>query len=65
MCEGPSFEDYKFQHAKVTPKSPELIDSSVPGWLDDVIMKAVRKDPERRWESVNEILEIFDEEMKD
>ncbi len=61
--EGPAFEDFKFQHTKVAATPPRMVDPSVPGWLDELIMKAMEKQPEARWQSANEILDRLNREM--
>ena len=62
--DGPSFEDYKFQHTKVTPSPPEMVDPAIPQWMDDLILKALEKQPENRWQNVKEILDILNAEVQ-
>ncbi len=53
--EGPSFDDYKFQHTKIFPAPPRLIDSGLPDWIDAVVLGCLEKEPEKRWDTVMEI----------
>jgi serine/threonine protein kinase len=38
------------------PEPPSRIDPSVEEWLSDVIMRALAKDPDRRYQSIDELL---------
>jgi serine/threonine protein kinase len=57
--EGPSFDDYKFQHTKIFPAPPRLINPAVPDWVEPIILGCLEKDPDSRWDSVAEIREAF------
>lgn len=45
------------------PKPPSEIapDAGIPGWVDDVILKAMRKDPEDRWTSMAELARMLEQ----
>ena len=53
--EGPSFEDFKFQHSRIHPSPPTLTNSSLPPWLDRIVLGCLEKDPEKRWDTVTEL----------
>jgi len=57
--EGPTFDDYKFQHTRVFAAPPRLINSAVPDWLEPVILGCLEKEPEKRWGSIAEIQQAF------
>jgi serine/threonine protein kinase len=57
--EGPAFDDYKFQHTRVFAAPPRLINSSVPDWLEPVILGCLEKEPQKRWSTVAEIQQAF------
>ena len=59
--EGPDPEDYRFQHTKVFPAPPSLVNPSVPEWLEGIIMQCLEKNPESRW---NSSVALFDELRK-
>ncbi|MEJ2716210.1 MAG: protein kinase [Deltaproteobacteria bacterium] len=60
---GPSFEDYKFQHGRMYPEPPRLMNASVPQWLDTVILTCLEKDPGKRWNSVAELRKALRREV--
>ncbi len=62
--EGPSLEDYKYQHSKIFAAPPRLIDPTVPDWLEPIILGCLEKDPEKRWESVMEIRHALNRGIK-
>jgi serine/threonine-protein kinase len=45
-----------YQRLQETPKSPRLVDPSIPAWFDAVIMRCLEKDPATRYQTANEIL---------
>lgn len=57
--EGPSFEDYKFQHTKVFPAPPRLTNPEVPDWMDPMILSCLEKDPQKRMKSIAEFQHAF------
>jgi tetratricopeptide (TPR) repeat protein len=57
--EGPSFDDYKFQHTKIFAAPPRLIDPAVPDWLEPIILGCLEKEPDKRWGSVAEMHQDF------
>ncbi len=61
--EGPSFDDYKFGHTKMNAAPTQLANPAVPDWLDRIILKCLEKDPDKRWDTVADMLEAFDEGM--
>lgn len=62
--EGPSFEDYKFQHSKIYPAPVRLVNPETPEWLESIILKCLEKDPEKRWDSVAEMQTEFARHLK-
>jgi len=62
--EGPAFDDYKFQHTKIFPAPPRLMNPQVPDWIEPIILGCLEKDPEKRWDSVAEIQQAFLKGMK-
>jgi len=62
--EGPTVEDYKFQHNKIFAAPPRLIDPTVPDWLEPIILGCLEKDPEKRWDSVMEIRHALNRGMQ-
>ena len=60
---GPSLEDYKFQHGRVFPEPPRLVNPSVPDWLEAVILTCLEKDPGKRWNSVAELRKALRREV--
>ena len=60
--EGPSYDDYKFDHAQIVPPSPKALNTKVPQWLDDLIMACLEKNPVRRINSFEEIQQALDNE---
>jgi len=57
--EGPTFDDYKFQHTRVFAAPPRLINSAVPDWLEPVILACLEKEPQKRWSTVAEVQQAF------
>ena len=57
--EGPSFEDYKFQHTKVFPAPPRLTNPDVPDWMDPMILACLEKEPQKRLKSIAELQHAF------
>ena len=45
-----------YQRLQETPKSPRLVDPSIPAWFDAVIMRCIEKDPVTRYQTAQEIL---------
>jgi len=43
-----------------TPKAPRMVSPSVPAWLEEVILRALQKEPEQRFQSVAEIESALD-----
>ena len=62
--EGPSFDDFKFQHTRIIATPPRLANPALPGWLDKIILGCLEKDPENRWESVSELQRKFKEGLR-
>ncbi|MFH0821138.1 MAG: tetratricopeptide repeat protein [Pseudomonadota bacterium] len=52
---GPEFDDYKFEHARITAKAPSRLNADIPAWLNEVILRSLDKDPDSRWSSVAEV----------
>ena len=61
--EGPLFADFKYQHARSFPAPPRLVNQSVHDWMEPIILGCLEKDPEKRWNSVNEIQLALNREM--
>jgi len=62
--EGPKLDDYKFQHTKIFAAPPRLIDPSVPDWIEPIILGCLEKEPDKRWDTVNEIAQAFERNVK-
>jgi tetratricopeptide (TPR) repeat protein/serine/threonine protein kinase len=62
--DGPSLEDYKFQHNKIFAAPPRLIDPTVPDWLEPIILGCLEKDPEKRWDSIMDIRQALNRGME-
>jgi tetratricopeptide (TPR) repeat protein len=62
--DGPSMEDYKFQHNKIFAAPPRLIDPTVPDWLEPIILGCLEKDPGKRWDSVLDIRQALNRGME-
>jgi tetratricopeptide (TPR) repeat protein len=62
--DGPTVEDYKFQHNKIFAAPPRLIDPTVPDWLEPIILGCLEKDPEKRWDSVLDIRQALNRGME-
>jgi len=60
--DGPSFDDYKFQHLRIEPAPPRLVNPSVPDWVESLIMECLVKDPSKRMQSVFEFQQVLDRE---
>ncbi len=45
-----------YQRLQETPKSPRLLNPSIPAWFDAVIMRCLEKDPAARYQTANDIL---------
>jgi serine/threonine protein kinase len=44
-----------YQHVKQDPVPPSRVDPEVPAWADDIVLKALQKDPARRYQSADEM----------
>ncbi len=47
------------EHASAQPKRPRLVESSIPKALESLILKAMEKDPEARFTSMDAVLEAL------
>ena len=61
---GPTLSEYKLQHRTVHVTPPTLVNPLVPDWLEAIIVKCLEKDPEKRWQSVTDIQQVFLEGMR-
>ncbi|MEW6348013.1 MAG: tetratricopeptide repeat protein [Thermodesulfobacteriota bacterium] len=57
--DGPTTEDYKFQHSKATAAPMGLSGKDIPEWLDRLVLKCMEKEPENRWEHITDIQTIL------
>jgi tetratricopeptide (TPR) repeat protein len=62
--DGPLFADYKFQHTGILPAPPRLVNSSVPAWLEPIILVCLEKDPAKRWNSLAELRQTLKREIR-
>ena len=53
---GESTLKVMYQRLQETPKSPRLLNPSIPAWFDTVIMRCLEKDPAVRYQTATEIL---------
>jgi eukaryotic-like serine/threonine-protein kinase len=53
---GDSTLGVMYQRIKEKPKSPKLVDPSLPNWFVKIIMRCLEKDPEARYQNAYEIL---------
>jgi eukaryotic-like serine/threonine-protein kinase len=53
---GDSTLGVMYQRIKEKPKSPKLVNPSLPNWLVRIIMRCLEKDPEARYQNAYEIL---------
>jgi serine/threonine protein kinase len=44
-----------YQHVKESPVPPSRVNPEVPAWADALVLKALQKDPARRWQSADEM----------
>jgi serine/threonine protein kinase len=52
---GSNFMDIAMKHIEQPPIRPSLINQDIPPKLDDIILKMMEKDPNKRFQSVSEI----------
>jgi len=50
-----------YQHKRVTPPSLREKNSTIPHEVEEVVMKALAKDPEKRYENIQEFAEALEE----
>lgn len=53
---GDSTLGVMYQRIKEKPKSPKLVDPSLPNWFVKIIMRCLEKDPDARYQNAYEIL---------
>jgi eukaryotic-like serine/threonine-protein kinase len=53
---GDSTLEVMYQRIREKPKSPKLVNPSLPDWLVRIIMRCLEKDPEARYQNAYEIL---------
>jgi hypothetical protein len=58
--DGDTSFDLMLAHAEQTPTRPSTLNRELPRWLDDVLLRAMEKAPERRYGSANEFLRAID-----
>jgi eukaryotic-like serine/threonine-protein kinase len=44
-----------YQHVRENPVPPSRVDPELPGWADPIVLKAMAKDPNDRYQSANEM----------
>ncbi|MEW6114719.1 MAG: protein kinase [Thermodesulfobacteriota bacterium] len=52
---GTTTEEYRFAHLKKYPIPPKVHRHEIPLWLDEMILKCLEKEPERRWRSATQM----------
>jgi serine/threonine-protein kinase len=57
--EGPTFDDFKFQHTRLYATPPSSINPDLPDWIDHLVLRCLQKDPEKRWDSVTQLHQEF------
>ncbi len=53
--DGPGLSEYKHQHRTLPPTPLRLLNPQAPIWLEQIVLKCLEKEPEKRWGSVTEI----------
>ena len=53
--EGPGLSDYKLQHRTIPPTPLRSLNPQAPIWLEQLVLKCLEKEPEKRWANVTEI----------
>jgi serine/threonine protein kinase len=53
--DGPGLSEYKHQHRTLPPTPLRLLNPQAPIWLEQIVLKCLEKEPEKRWDSVTEI----------
>ncbi|MBM3298729.1 MAG: tetratricopeptide repeat protein, partial [Deltaproteobacteria bacterium] len=61
--EGPALDDYKFQHTRILAKPMQKFNPDVPDWLDQLVLKCLEKDMEKRWDSIADIQRELNQRM--
>jgi serine/threonine-protein kinase len=59
--QGDSFAEILGNHLKITPDSPSTLNASIPKKLASATMRALEKDPNRRYQSASEFLAELNE----
>jgi len=62
--DGPSLEDFKFQHTKIFPSPPRLANPTLPDWIESLVLVCLEKDPAKRWKNAAEIERVLNRNMK-
>jgi serine/threonine-protein kinase len=52
---GADIEEHKFAHLKKYPVPPRVHRYDLPLWLDEMILKCLEKEPEKRWRSATQM----------
>lgn len=52
---GTNVEEYSFAHLRTFPVPPRVHRYIIPAWLDSMILKAIEKDPHKRWRSATQM----------
>ncbi|MCA1961517.1 MAG: protein kinase, partial [Desulfomonile sp.] len=62
--DGPSTDDFKFQHTKIFPSPPRLANPTLPDWIESLVLVCLEKDPGKRWKNAAEIERVLNRNMK-
>ncbi len=58
--EGPSAFEIMLAHRESAPQSPRRLEPSLPGHVEEVILRAMEKDPARRFQSAREFRDALE-----
>ncbi len=57
--EGRGYQQLWYQHAHTLPAPPSIINPSIPREIDDVLLRALEKDPQKRFSSISTFAHAF------
>ena len=61
---GESMFDFMNAHMKDAPPAPRSLNGSIPDWLEDVILRALEKDPDRRFQTMGELVSALEQKRE-